>query len=108
MLLVLALLLLTGLVLTIDRPQLPVRSNSLSSSTVEPGAPRPPEPTRPLRDRPRAHVEERQDDTSRTRCGAAIETAPAPAVACGLTHASPRPADPSPEPLFRTFCALLC
>jgi hypothetical protein len=104
MLFVLALLLL-GLVLTADRPQPPARADA---AALEQDAPRPAQPPRPPRDRPRAVVEEREDGASRARPLATGETALPHPVPHRLHHCSPRSADPSPEPLFCAFCALLC
>jgi hypothetical protein len=107
MLLVLALLLL-GLILTADRPQLLARTEVVVAAAPERDAPRPAQPPRSQRDRPRAVVEEREAPSWRARPLAAGEIAPPHPVCHGLGRTSPHPADASPEPLFRTFCALLC
>jgi hypothetical protein len=108
MLLVLALLMLLGLILSADGPPPAHHHGPAAASLAGRNTPAPPQPGRPARDRLRAHVEPRDDDLSRSRPGAAHEPAPAPLTVHCLGSASPCAADPSSQPLFRTFCALLC
>ena len=109
MLVVPTLSLLLGLALTADRPQ-PLAQNDCHAarSCLREDAPPPSESGRPARDRLRAHFEDREKNDFRARPATADEAAPPAVRSHRLCRGSPRASGPSADPLFRTFCALLC
>jgi hypothetical protein len=107
MVLVLALVLLLGLVLTADRPGVPEQDRPAAAAATRPqalrhNAPVPRDSARAVRVRLRAHAPEREDDPSHAG------SAPTATLPPRAAHPSGGGSPPCSAALLTTFCTLRC